>query len=207
MSIAALFERLTDFAPLATPDAANAETPLAQSYPKAVPDPDIPAIVAEAVARAEAELAARLTQEHEAALEAERQRHAAEIAEFGARFGADAGANIAARVSEMETRLVHLATDAAARIVAGLVSDDIRIRSIDALAKAIISACTDREAVRIKVAGPQFLFDALAAAIGERAGNVDFVEASGFDLSVSIDDNLFETRLGEWSSALSETLP
>lgn len=205
MSIAALFERLTDFAPLA-PQGVEPEAPVAE-YPKAVPDLDIPAIVAEAVAQAEADLATRLTEEHEAALEAERQRHADEIAELGARFGAEAGTAIASRIAEMETRVVHLATDAAARVVATLVSDDIRTRSIDALSTAILAACADREAVRIKVSGPQFLFDALAAAIGERIDNVDFVEAVGFDLSVSIDDNLFETRLGEWSSALSETLP
>lgn len=206
MSIAALFERLTDFAPLA-PHGIEPETPVTATYPKAVPDPDIPAIVAEAVAQAEVDLAARLTEEHEAALEAERQRHANEIAELGARFGADAGAVIATRIAEMETRVVHLTTDAAARVVATLVSDDIRKRSIDALSTAILAACADREAVRIKVSGPQFLFDALAAAIGKRIDNVDFVEAVGFDLGVSIDDNLFETRLGEWSSALSETLP
>lgn len=205
MSIAALFERLTDFAPLA-PHGVVPDAPVAE-YPKAVPDLDIPAIVAEAVAQAEADLAARLAEEHEAALEAERQRHAAEIAELGARFGAEAGEAIATRIAEMETRVVHLATDAAARVVATLVSDDIRKRSIDALSTAILAACADREAVRIKVTGPQFLFDALAAAIGERIDNVDFVEAVGFDLSVAIDDNLFETRLGEWSSALSETLP
>ena len=46
MSIAALFERLTDFAPLA-PHRTEPEAPVAE-YPKAVPDLDIPAIVAEA---------------------------------------------------------------------------------------------------------------------------------------------------------------
>ncbi|MBE1208075.1 hypothetical protein [Aminobacter carboxidus] len=205
MSIAALFERLTDFAPLA-PHSAEPGTPVAE-YPKAVPDLDVPAIVAEAVARAEADLTTRLSQEYELVLEAERQRHAEEVAALGARFGTEAGEVIATRIAEMETRLVHLTTDAAARVVATLVSDDIRQRSIDALSTAILAACADREAVRIKVSGPQFLFDALAAAIGTRIDNVDFVEAVGFDLSVSIDDNLFETRLGEWSSALSETLP
>ncbi|WP_406872472.1 hypothetical protein WHT83_22815 [Aminobacter sp. P9b] len=206
MSIAALFERLTDFAPLAA-NASDVEAPAPNSYPKAVPDPDIPAIVAAAVATAEAELAIRLDTEHQAALEAERQRHASEIANLGARFGTDIGAVIGARIAEMETRVVHLATDAAARVVAGLVSDDIATRSIDALATAILSATADRDAVRIKVSGPQFLFDALATAIGGRAENIDFSEGVGFDLSVSIDDNLFETRLGEWSAALTETLP
>lgn len=206
MSIAALFERLTDFAPPA-PQSVAADAPASVTYPKAVPEPDIPAIVAAAVAEAEAELTAKLAEEHETALEAERERHAAEIAALGARFGADTGANIAARIGEMETRVVLLATDAAARVVAGLVSDDIRQRSLDALAASIIAAVADREAVRIKISGPQFLFEALATALGDLVDNVDYTEAVGFDLSVAIDDNLFETRLGEWSAALSETLP
>lgn len=206
MSIAALFERLTDFAPHAPRDAEPAR-PAGAAYPKPVPDLDVPALVAAAVAEAEAALAARLAQEHQAALEAERQRHAAELASLGARLGSDAGAVITAGIGDMEARLVHLTTDAAARVIAGLVSDDIRGRSIDALAAAILAALADRDAVRIKVSGPQFMFDALAAALGDRAEAVDFTEAAGFDLSAAIDDSLFETRLGEWSAALSETLP
>ncbi|WP_378948992.1 hypothetical protein [Mesorhizobium sp. ANAO-SY3R2] len=206
MSIAALFERLTDFAPHA-PEEVETAVPEVPEYPRAVPEPDIPAIVAAAVADAEDALTTRLAGEHEAALEAERERHAAEIAELGARVGAETGAAIAASLGEMEARVVHLATDAAARIIAGLVSDDIQKRSIDALATAILAAIADSDAVRIKVSGPQFMFDTLATAMGGLAENIDFTESMGFDLSVSIDDNLFETRLGEWSSALSETLP
>ncbi|MCX8569831.1 MULTISPECIES: hypothetical protein [Hyphomicrobiales] len=206
MSIAALFERLTDFAPHAS--RADDDKPFpAPTYPQAVPEPDLPTLIAIAVTEAEEALTARLVAEHEAALEAERQQHAAELSAFGIHMGTETGTAMAAGLRDMEARVVHLATDAAARIIAGLVSDDIRKRSIDALAAAVLSAMEDREAVRIRVSGPQFMFDALATALGERAGNVDFTEATGFDLSVSIDDNLFETRLGEWSSALSETLP
>lgn len=206
MSIAALFERLTDFAPQAQRETDTAE-PAAPAYPKAVPDLDIPAMIAAAVALAEAELTEKLSAEQQAALEAERQRHSAEIEALVARLGAETGAALSIRMAEMEARLVELTTDAAARIVAGLVSDDIRKRSIDALAKAILAALEDREAVRVKVSGPQLMFEALAEALGDRRDSVDFTETSRFDLSASIDDNLFETRLGEWSAALSETLP
>ena len=206
MSIAALFERLTDFAPHA-PAEVEPDFMEAPEFPRAVPELDIPAIVAAAVEEAEAALSERLAEEHEAALAAERERHAAEIAALGARLGAETGAAIAAEIGEMEARVVHLTTDAAARVIAGLVSDDIQKRSIEALAASILAAIADSDAVRIKVSGPQFMFDALAAAMGDRAGNIDFTESMGFDLSVSIDDNLFETRLGEWSAALSETLP
>lgn len=206
MSIAALFERLTDFAPHAAREDNDKPFP-EQTYPQAVPQPDLPTLIAIAVTEAEEALTARLVAEHEAALETERQQHAAELSAFGIHMGTETGAAMAAGLRDMEARVVHLATDAAARIIAGLVSDDIRTRSIDALAAAVLSAMEDREAVRIRVSGPQFMFDALATALGERSGNVDFTEATGFDLSVSIDDNLFETRLGEWSSALSETVP
>ena len=37
-------------------------------------------------------------------------------------------------------------------------------------------------------------------------GNFGYIEAPGFDLSVTIDGNLFETRLSEWSAILSEIL-
>lgn len=208
MSIAALFERLTDFAPHAARSDEAAEgqvTPPA--YPKAVPDPDIPALIAAAVALAETDLAARLQAEFDAALEAERLHHAGALEAMAARLGAETGAAIGARLGEAEARLVELTTDAAARVIAGLVTDDIRDRSIAALAAAIATTLVDREAVRIKVSGPQLMFEALAKALGDRADSLDYTETTSFDLSVAIDDNLFETRLGEWSAALSETLP
>ncbi|WP_269932407.1 hypothetical protein [Aminobacter sp. HY435] len=208
MSIAALFERLTDFAPhAARSDEAEGAHVAPPTYPQAVPDPDIPAMIAAAVAQAETDLAGRLQEEFNATLEAERRQHADELEALGTRLGAETGAAIVAGFGSAETRLVQLTTDAAARVIAGLVSDDIRDRSVAALAAAIASTLVDREAVRIKVSGPQLMFEALAKALGERADSLDYTETTSFDLSVAIDDNLFETRLGEWSAALSETLP
>ena len=61
-------------------------------------------------------------------------------------------------------------------------------------------------AVRIGVRGPLSLFETLQAALGSRAANLDFVEAPGFDLTVTIDEAVFETRMAEWSATLSEAL-
>ena len=54
--------------------------------------------------------------------------------------------------------------------------------------------------------GPLSLFETLKASLGPRAANLDFVEAPGFDLTVAIDEAVFETRIAEWSAALSEAL-
>jgi hypothetical protein len=46
----------------------------------------------------------------------------------------------------------------------------------------------------------------LKASLGSRAANLDFIEAPGFDLMVTIDEAVFETRMAEWSVTLSEVL-
>jgi hypothetical protein len=213
MAALALFDVLTDFGrqlprsgtPQPSADQRQDAPETAFSAPTA-PAPDLSEIIAAEVARAEAAVEQRLALAHEAALEAERQAHAAEIETLMRRFGEEAGNIVSTRFAEMETRLGELATSAAARILSGFLSEELAKRSLDSLARSIRAAIGDAEAVRIQVRGPQSLFEALQAALGERAGSFDYVEAPGLDLTVSIDGNLFETRLSEWSGAIQEIL-
>ncbi|WP_394886685.1 hypothetical protein ACG873_18950 [Mesorhizobium sp. AaZ16] len=210
MAALALFDVLTDFGKRPNRAGAPSELPRSDApsgfSAPAAPPPNLSEMVAEEVARAELALEQRLSLAHEAALEAERQAHAAEIEALMHRFGEEAGHTIVARVAEMEGRVSDLATSAAARILGGLLTDDLCKRSLDSLARSIRAAIGDAEAVRIQVRGPQSLFETLQQALGDRAGSFDFVEAPGLDLTVSIDGNLFETRLSEWSGAVQEIL-
>jgi hypothetical protein len=113
---------------------------------------------------------------------------------------------MAARIEAMEQRVAELAGSTVARIIGGLLNDDLQERSLQALSRAIGAAVADNEAVRIGVRGPLSLFEPLKAALGSRAANLDFTEAPGFDLTVSIDETVFETRIAEWSASLSEVL-
>ncbi|RVD51173.1 hypothetical protein EN750_31140, partial [Mesorhizobium sp. M7A.F.Ca.ET.027.03.2.1] len=106
----------------------------------------------------------------------------------------------------MEARVTGLVAATVARIIGGIVSDDLQKRSIEALAGAIREAVGDAEAVRIVVRGPLSMFETLKASLGPGAANLDFVEAPGFDLTVAIDEAVFETRMAEWSTVLSEVL-
>jgi hypothetical protein len=171
------------------------------------PEPvDTDALIAEAVAQAEEALAARLAQEHAEALEAERERHSGEIAEINRQFAEDASARIAAGIKEMEDRVVELTTAVTARLVGVVLTDDLRDRSIARLAETIRGAIHDNDAVRIRVRGSQSLFEALQKQLAKDGEHLDFAESSSFDLSVAIDESVFETRLAEWSSALAEAL-
>ncbi|TIR65589.1 MAG: hypothetical protein E5X15_30860, partial [Mesorhizobium sp.] len=141
-----------------------------------------------------------------AALEAERQANDDAAKAFLKSFGGDLGAAVATRIDAMEARVAELTAATVARIIGGVVSDDLQERSIEALARTVSAAIADSEAVRIGVRGPLSLFEPLKAALEDRAANLDFTEAAGFDLTVTIDETVFETRIAEWSASLSEVL-
>ncbi|SFO12139.1 hypothetical protein SAMN03159463_01174 [Mesorhizobium sp. NFR06] len=206
MASAALFDLLPDFG--SRTQHAN-QAPAARDAEPMPPAPlqaDIGALIAEAVAEAEAALEARLGLAHQVALEAERQASDDAAKAFLDSFGGDLGTAVATRIEAMEQRVAELAGATVARIIGGLLSDDLQQRSLQALSRAISTAIADNEAVRIGVRGPLSLFEPLKAALGSRAVNLDFTEAPGFDLTVTIDETVFETRIAEWSASLSEVL-
>ncbi len=211
MTAPALFDALKDFGSR-PPTAASAfpdTFPGAMEAParaEPVPRQSIEETVRAEVAKAEAALEERLALVHAAEMEALRQEHAAAVDGIFRTVGETAGETIAHRLGEMEERIGHQAATSAARILGSFLSDELQKRSIESLAQSIRAAVEQREAYRIDIRGPQSLYEALQAALGEQAGNFGFVEAPGFDLSVTIDGNLFETRLSEWSAILSEIL-
>jgi hypothetical protein len=218
MSRSALAAALKDFGagpprPAAEPFrvAAMGAPPPPIDLPGFPPEPevepiDVDAIVAEAVAAAEAALAQRLCDEHAEALRAEQERHAEEVAALEGRFADAASVTIRDRFAEMEGRVVELTSAVTARILGTTLTDDIRDRSIERLAALIREALMDGEAVRIRIHGSLPLFETLKEKLPERGAQLDFMERPEFDLSVSIDDSVYETRLAEWSAALAETL-
>jgi hypothetical protein len=204
----ALSDALPDFGSRARTAAA---APAARPEPfleatATTPAVDLAATVADAVAKAEAAVADQLSAIYEATLQAERDNHANERDQLSRSLGAQAAALIETRFAEMQQQLVQLTTTAAARILGGVLTEAMQKRAIDALAAVIADAVRDSDAVRIRVHGPQSLFEALSAALGELAPNIDFTERPSLDLTVGIDSNLYETRLAEWSSAVAGVL-
>jgi hypothetical protein len=204
MTALALFDVLKDFG--TRPQQAASDVSALYAEPIAPPRPNVEDIIAAEVAKAEAALEERLALVHSAELEALREQHAVEMDGVLRRIGETAGDAIALRLGEMEERIGYQAASAAARILGSFLSDELQKRSMASLAQSIREAVAGRESFRIEVRGPQSLYEALHAALGEKSGHFGYVEAPGFDLSVTIDGNLFETRLSEWSAVLSEIL-
>ncbi len=204
MTSLALSDALKDFGTRPQPAAIGVSASFAE--PLAPPPPSVEEIVRTEVAKAEAAVEERLSLVHAAELEALRQQHAADVGEIFRAIGETAGETIALRLRELEERVGHQAANAAARILGSFLSDELQKRSMQSLAESIRAGVAERETFRIDIRGPQSLYEALIAALGDEAGHFGYVEAPGFDLSVSIDGNLFETRLSEWSAVLSEIL-
>jgi hypothetical protein len=203
MTALALFDVLTDFG--ARPQHAAGPISL-HAEPVVAPRPNVNEMVQAEVAKAEVAMEERLALAHAAELEALRQEHAAAMDAALRHIGETAGETIALRLGEMEERIGHRAATSAARILGAFLGDELQKRSMESLARSIRDATAAGETSRIEVRGPQSLLKALQATLGDRAAGFGFVEAPGFDLAVTIDGNLLETRLSEWSAVLSEIL-
>lgn len=167
---------------------------------------DAASALEERVAAAETALRTSLAAEHEAALAAERELHAVQLHTLQEELGEKTGALIAQKVAELEGHLVELTSSVTARILGIALTEDLQRRAIAALATTITEVLADREALRIGVRGAPHMFEALKGALGARADHLDFSESGDLDLTLSIDDKLYETRLAEWSAALAGVL-
>lgn len=167
---------------------------------------DVDKLIAMAVAKAEDALEARLTAAFNEQLETERHAAAEQAKALVDGLGDDVGKAIAQRTEQLEHRLHDLMGDTVARIVGGMLSDELQKRSLVALEKVIRDTLADSESVRISVRGPLSLYEPLKAALGKRAASLDFTEASALDLTLVVNDTVVETRMSEWSTALSEVL-
>ncbi|WP_292897020.1 hypothetical protein [Nitratireductor sp.] len=165
--------------------------------------PPLQTQVDEMIAAAEAALAEKLAHEHAVALQQERQRHAEELDALRNQMGEAVGQAIETRFAALENDLVALTSQATSRILSSVLTEDLQKRSIAELERVIRSAVDDRESLRIRASGSPALWESLKAGLGEKARHVDFAEAPGFDISISVDEELFETRLTEWSETLA----
>lgn len=211
MTALALVDALPDFGALQRAPLLASERPPERNAGLVPRPPEQPRSLevermASAVVQAEAALAERLAGEHAEERAAHEARHALELQQVQTELGEHAARLIGERFAELENNVVTLVSSAVARILGVSLSEDVKNGAIEELRRSIAAAVGDRESVRIHVSGPISLYRELKPGLGRFAEQVEFSEAAGFDLSVSVDNTLFETRMAEWSSALSEVL-
>lgn len=205
----AIADFLPDFAPPPRPAPAAVILPMRNEQPAPQPQPpqvDIDAIVAEAVAKAETDLGRRLEALYEERAAEDLARHEEEMAALRATLSVELAGKTADALAALERKVIGEATSVCARILSQIVDEDVRSRAIAALAGSVRGAVGDADTIRIRVSGPQSLLMPFAAAMGDHARHLEFTESESYDLTVSLDETLFETRIAEWSSALTGAL-
>ena len=188
------------------PQAAEPAAPAPLPEFRQPPQPDVTAIVAAEVVKAEIALRERLEQEHAIALERERAAHRSAIAVLQASQGEDLGRLIAERLDPVADRITDVTVEAVSRILALVTTDVVRARMLEAMADSLRKALTDDGLLRIRVSGPQTLYEPLAAALGPLARRLDYRATEALDLTIELAERLVETRLAEWQEALGQVL-
>ncbi|WP_173934800.1 hypothetical protein [Chelativorans sp. Marseille-P2723] len=184
---------------------AGSDVTLAQREP--LPEEVTQQRIAQEIAAAEAALSQKLACKHAEALSAERERHAAEMQATIERLSDLAAEAIAARFDAMKREVASITSALAAQVLAVTLTQDVRRRSIEELARLVGEAMNDRDTLRVRVRGPENLRQALKERLGEQWRQIDFIDAVDFDLTAEIGESLLKTRLADWSEELAEVLP
>jgi hypothetical protein len=205
---AALADFLVDFGARPRSGGPRAVEPATPAPPApVVPAVDMDRLIAEAVANAEAEVAARFQAEMELRQQEANESHQAELELVRSQTGVELGRRLAAGLAEIERKAIDITGATVARILKQIATDVVAERAVAALASTIRAVIDDAETIRIRVKGPQSLFLPLTAAMGDQSRHLDFAEVDAVDLTATIDETLFETRIAEWSAALAENIP
>lgn len=204
-----LIDALPDFGAVRRPPARAFES---EAAAPAEPPPPEPAEtftreeLDRAASDARVEVEERMRAAHEAETSAMAAAHRDEIERLTRELGEQAGAAVAQRFDELRSELTSTTGAVVARILGVALTEAVTRSAVEQLAGAVTAALADRETVRLRVRGSPALFEALRPALGAHAGHAEFTEAPGLDLSIALDTSLFESRISEWSSALSEAL-
>lgn len=132
---------------------------------------------------------------HKAELEDLRSVYLEEIAVFlsrGLREGIDA---IAENLSEQT-----------ATILAPVLTEELSLKAVSALADVVRTSMPDGEAVTLVVKGPKELFEQLKTQPGFEEETMKFTETTDIDLSVELGESVFVTRMSAWASSLRKVM-
>lgn len=180
----------------------------AESLSPPPPQPEIDIEAIRAQARAEGAAAARveLTRQHEIEREADKARHADQMAALRAELETFAAQSVPEAIAARSSGIAEQLAGDIAEIVTPLLDQTIRARILERLADEIRDALALETANQISVAGPEGMVDALCTLLGADAERIAVNHTEGFDIEIDIDRTKLTSRLSQWAEALGESL-
>jgi hypothetical protein len=184
-----------------------------EPFPIAFPEPialapvvDVEAAVAEAVAQAEDALRLELEAQHQAVIEEMRVAHRAELERLAAELGHSAAERIDRGLTVLADQVSEALTERVAHLLAPFIGEKQTARAVDALVDALRQALAERGEARVAARGPRLLWEQLQPALKRAGIEAEWEEGAGVDLSVSLGDTLWRTKLDGWFGELSDAV-
>lgn len=170
------------------------------------PQIDIDAERRDAFARGRSEAEREQMAMRASELSALETRHAAELEAMRVRCENEIAAMIYDRFSDMGSQLAAMLSDQTARVLAPVMDDVLREKSVADLAKMIKHSIGAGEGCKITVKGPTALFETLKRHLDDETMIFRHQEAIDTDLSVEFGDSILVTRMAAWADTVGKVL-
>lgn len=142
-----------------------------------------------------AEAIAELQQKHADELEAQRQEFEGGLADY-----------LAKALPELTDRLAAELTEAALRLFAPIVKEELDRQALNELAATLRTELAKETLEQIQVSGPERLCDLLRDRLEEAGATIEFQHTEGADVRVEMGDSLLVTRLSAFTADLERVL-
>lgn len=142
-----------------------------------------------------AEALAELQQQHEAEMEAQREKFEGDLADY-----------LAKALPELSDRVSAELADAALRLLLPLIGEQLDRAAVEELAVQLKPTLAKEVIEQIKVSGPERLCNILRAKLEETEIHIELAHSEGPDLRVEIGDTILVTRLAAFAADLERVL-
>jgi hypothetical protein len=168
--------------------------------------PDVESEKQAAYARGHEDATREITEKVEAEREELLAAHAAELEGLRSVYLEEIAVFLSLRLREGIDAIATNLSEQTANILAPILTEELSLKAVSALADVVRASMPDGEAVMLVVKGPKDLFEQLKTQPGFEEETMKFTETADIDLSVELGESVFVTRMSAWASSLRKVM-
>ncbi|AYM09822.1 hypothetical protein J8N08_00990 [Agrobacterium tumefaciens] len=159
-----------------------------------------------AYARGHEDATREITEKMQAEREELLAAHAAELEGLRSVYLEEIAVFLSLRLREGIDAIATNLSEQTANILAPVLTEELSLKAVSALADVVRASMPDGEAVTLVVKGPKDLFEQLKTQPGFEEETMKFTETADIDLSVELGESVFVTRMSAWASSLRKVM-
>ncbi|KJF66871.1 hypothetical protein [Rhizobium nepotum] len=156
--------------------------------------------------RGHADATREITDKMQAEREELQAAHAAELEGLRSVYLEEIAVFLSLRLREGIDAIATNLSEQTAAILAPVLTEELSLKAVSALADVVRASMPDGEAVTLVVKGPKDLFEQLKTQPGFEEETMKFTETADIDLSIELGESVFVTRMSAWASSLRKVM-